>query len=116
MLFMNLYIGSKWHSAVFVIVNHSSIIIILRFNVGCRPCFGRKPKFGPSISSVCNMAALLIGQFGSILYSMYLIKSLTVGWPIMPCMDWALQASDYSLNVSIFNAIYCVDQKRIAPS
>jgi len=60
------------------------------------------PKLGPNISSAHIMSDLFIGQFGSILPSTYLIKSLIDGRPIMSCMDQALQASDYSLTVYLF--------------
>ena len=60
------------------------------------------PKLGPSISSARTMSDLFIGQFGSILPSTYLIKSLVDGRPIMSCMDRALQASEYSITVYLF--------------
>jgi hypothetical protein len=60
------------------------------------------PKLGPSISSACNMSDLLIGQFRSKLPSMYLMKSLVDGRPMMSCMDWDLQSLEYSLTVYLF--------------
>jgi len=44
------------------------------------------PKLGPSISSAFSMSDFFIGQYGSMLPSTYLIKSL------VSCMDWALKA------------------------
>jgi len=61
-----------------------------------------EPKLGQSISSACSMSDSLMGQFGSILPSTYLRKSLVDGCPIMWCMDRALQALEYSLTVYLF--------------
>ena len=60
------------------------------------------PRLGPSISSARIMSAFVIGQFGNILFSTYLIYSLVLGRPIMSWMVRALRASEYSLTVYLF--------------
>ena len=72
------------------------------------------PKFSPSISSMHRMSALLMGRFGSILPSTYQIKSLVVGQPKMSCMDWALQASEYSLTVYLFLILSTVSMRTMS--
>jgi len=49
---------------VFIITLDGFILVILSF---------RDPKFGPKMSSVSIMSAFVIGQFDSILFSIYLI-------------------------------------------
>jgi len=65
------------------------------------------PKLGPSISSAHIMSYLLIGRFGSILPSTYLVKSLLDGCPIMSCMDRAFTGIGIP-----FNSVLCLRYKK----
>ena len=50
----------------------------------------REPKFGPSMSLTLKMSRFVMGQLRIRPFSMYSIKSLVSGLPMISCIEWAL--------------------------
>ena len=78
-------VTSPCHSSI--LVGRSSITVVTRLVFLLVDLAFSKPILVPKMSSACTMLAYVMGQYGIIFLSLYIIKSARLGWPIISCKE-----------------------------